>query len=56
MEVLEDNEQAFLDHYMGGNNPLPADQWICHNRAQYCNADLNGIYGNTEATIILNLK
>lgn len=45
LEILEDHEEAFLDHYMADENPGRPDFRICHDKAQYCNAKGNGAFG-----------
>ena len=48
---MEDNEQAFLDHYMAEEDPGRPEYRICHEKAKYCNAVGNGAFGTNNADI-----
>lgn len=56
MEILEDNEHAFLEYYMKGEDAWPAENRICYEKAKYCNEELTGVYGETVATMKLDLN
>lgn len=51
LEILEDHEEAFLQHYMADENPGRPEFRICHDKAQYCNAVGNGAFGQTDENI-----
>lgn len=53
---MEDNEDAFLDFYMNESDLETAAYELCHEKSRYCNANLNGIYGDSRVSLVLKLQ
>lgn len=51
LEILEDHEESFLEHYMAEENPGQAESRICYAKARYCNDKGTGAFGADQEVV-----